>query len=137
MFLRPDRDKAGHFYLGWTSDSALAAKIKEQDSCCTCDFVGNAKNKCVSIQGFTKSETWNIFKDLYSWPAGQKVERITKKNSLKTRNGFNSDDVSDNLSFPSYHSHVTNGQTIQEIHKDDDNQENEGEEKQVSKRPKC
>ena len=72
---------------------------------------------------------------LDSRPVGEKVEGVSKQNCLKAGNRLDPDDVRDDLGLLLDHRSVAHGQTVQEVHEDDNDEEDEGEEVEVANRP--
>ena len=73
---------------------------------------------------------------LDSRPVGEKVEGVSKQNCFKAGNRLDPDDVRDDLGLLLDHRSVAHGQTVQEVHEDDNDEEDEGEEEGVSEHPK-
>ena len=72
---------------------------------------------------------------LDSRPVGEKVEGVSKQNCLKAGNRLDPDDVGDDLGLLLDHRSVAHGQTVQEVHEDYNDEEDEGEEVEVADRP--
>ena len=68
-------------------------------------------------------------------PVGKEVEGIPKQDGLKAGNRLHPNDIGDYLRLLLDDSGVADSQPVQEVHQDDDNEEDESEEVEVSKRP--
>ena len=82
----------------------------------------------------TTTQTWDVHHPLDGWNIGKEVKGVTEEQRLSVGDGVNYGEIGVGLRFVLDLPDVTDGETVEEVHEDNNDQDDEGKEVDVTER---